>query len=304
MEERNGGQDLFVVFTLVADLELVKTTVKGDATLDLVVIEDTNFGEFDVTVEPGGVVTAVVEFAEKAVAAIEDTLKKVEDGVNKAIEAVGEFLAPIIDSLDFIQEAWSGFNNGVNSLLSGDFAAAAQSFEQSFQTIINPENWEKVGEAVLETLEDVGLAINDAILGSMGISDKKSWQELVTLSDIDQWKCNLLRKDKYTERCWKACLFGCKVCDTDVERGTPFQNSTCVQIKKDLLEDTRAKIQTAGNYGTGMFFVVTHLNPCCHYVYVSQYKLFLLLNRTSNHPRWECCHFEHKSRLNSNPANQ
>ena len=37
---------------------------------------------------------------------------------------------------------------------------------------------EKVGEAILEGLEDVGLAINDAILGSIGISTKTSWQIL------------------------------------------------------------------------------------------------------------------------------
>jgi len=91
----------------------------------------------------------------------------------------------------------------------------------------------------------------DAILGSIGISSKSSWKVTVTLDKMDQWKCNYLRTDTFTKRCWKACLFGCKVCDTDENEGVEFQNSICVTEKKDLLEVTRSNIETADNYGTG-----------------------------------------------------
>ena len=63
--------------------------------------------------------------------------------------------------------------------------------------------------------------------------------------------CNYLRIDTYAKRYWKARLFGCKICDTDIDTVDEFQDSECVARKKDMLENTRSKIEIADNYGTG-----------------------------------------------------
>jgi len=62
IEERNGGRDLFIAFEAYAELKLVDCRVKGDATLDLVDIRDTEFGEFDVNFYPGAAARAIKEF--------------------------------------------------------------------------------------------------------------------------------------------------------------------------------------------------------------------------------------------------
>ena len=105
---------------------------------------------------------------------IGEMLKTLKEEVGKAIKVIGDAIMAVFDSLDFIADAWSEFGVGVESLLSGNFAEAGQAFAQAFQTFLDPDNWEAVGEAILEGLEDVGYAINDAILGFIGISMKES----------------------------------------------------------------------------------------------------------------------------------
>jgi len=62
IEERNGGRDLFIAFTAYAELQLVDVQVKGDATLDLVDIRDTEFGDFDLEFFPGALAEDIAEF--------------------------------------------------------------------------------------------------------------------------------------------------------------------------------------------------------------------------------------------------
>jgi len=62
IEERNGGEDLYIEFTLYAELQLVDCRVVGDATLDLVDITKTEFGDFDITFLPGAAAEAIAEF--------------------------------------------------------------------------------------------------------------------------------------------------------------------------------------------------------------------------------------------------
>ena len=122
-------------------LALVETTVTGDATLNLVRFQDTEFGDFDVDIKPGGAALAVAEFVEGAVAAIADTLVKVAEGVVEAVKVIGESIMAIVDSLDFIAEAWDDFRDGINALFSGDPAAAAKALGQAFTAAFDPENW-------------------------------------------------------------------------------------------------------------------------------------------------------------------
>ena len=258
IEESSDGQDLSVDFTLVVDAELVETTVKGDATLDLVTIEDTEFGSFDVSVAWGGAAEAVAEFVEGAVTAIADGITNTVNAVGDAIVEIGEAILGFIDEAPFIGAAFDAVATGVENfraglqdlVTTGDPAALAQAaitFANDFANAFNEVDWEDVGNTIVDGLEDAGLFITNGL----GISSQSDSRKTITLSEKDQWGCNYIRTDVTTKTCWKACLFGCKTCSSKTEQGTKQSDATCVADAQILLEETRAKLETAGTIGTG-----------------------------------------------------
>ena len=94
----------------------------------------------------------------------------------QAVKVIGDAINNVIGSLGFIKDVFDGFGDSVNALLSGDPAAAGKILVEQFEQLFSVDNWEKVGDALLGGLEDGALAVNDAILGSIGISSKSSSQ--------------------------------------------------------------------------------------------------------------------------------
>jgi len=242
----------------VVDVELVETTVKGDATLDLMMIEDTEFGSFDVSVAWGGAAKAVAEFVEGAVTAIADGITNTVNAVGDAIVEIGEAILGFIDEAPFIGAAFDAVATGVENfgaglqdlVTTGDptaLAEAAVTFATDFANAFNEVDWEDVGNTIVDGLEDAGFFITNGL----GLSSQSDSRNTITLSEKDQWGCNLLRTDVTTRTCWKACLFGCEICTSNTERGEPKSNATCVAEAQVLLEETRAMLDMAGTIGTG-----------------------------------------------------
>ena len=270
MEESNNGQDLFVDFTLVADVDLVKTTVKGDATLDFVTIENTQWGEFDVSVAWGGAATAIAEFVEFAITAIKEKIEGTIQAVSVAIEAIGKAILGFINSIPFIAEvfdavaeAGESFKDGLDSLFNnGDLSALAEAaitLADDFDKTFEETNWEEKGNQVATQAENLGLFFTNAL----GLSSTSKNSKIVTLSDKDQWGCNYIRVDVTTQKCWGVtvgicsdlcpdCCYRIQVCDPPKTKNGPnLQNPKCVKEKQALLQKTRAMLDKAGTIGTG-----------------------------------------------------
>ena len=93
-----------------------------------------------------------------------------------------EILAIFNSGLDFLANVWSGLLSGIQNLISG-VADLAVGLYEDFKEIFSEETWEKAGEAILEGLEDLGYAINDAVLGSIGLSNKESSTTVETVTE-------------------------------------------------------------------------------------------------------------------------
>jgi hypothetical protein len=252
IEERNMGKNLWISFTLLAKSGLVDCRVVGEADLDPKDLTKTEFGDLSVTLLPGAAAKAIGKAVTAAIDAIEDTINAAVEAVGVAIQAIGEVLDIILKSLDFLAKAFEDFGKSLNLLFSGDPAGAAVALASAFETAFDPASWEAAGEIVLEGLEDAGLAVNDAVLGSTGISSKTSGKIVqVAPGDPDQWGCSMFRYLTITRRCWKACVFGCNVCSDTIGFEAPFSDAKCITIKKDALAKARAKSETAGTYGSG-----------------------------------------------------
>jgi len=271
MEE--NGDDLFVDFILVADAELVETTVKGDAKLDLVRIEDTDFGSFDVSVAWGGAAKEIGEFVDAAVGQIKDEIEGTIQAVGDAIQDIGNAIKGLIASIPFIAEVFNAaaelgktttgnFIEGIDKLFnSGDptaLAEAAITLANDFDKTFEENEWEELGNQVAAQAGNLGLKI----LEGVGLTTNSVDSEVVELSEKDKWGCNYKRVDTTTQRCWGVTIeIGiCPACvDERIEecdppktkRGPKFQDPVCVSKKQKLLEDTRKALVTAGTIGTG-----------------------------------------------------
>lgn len=256
LEETDDG--LFVEFELVADVELITTTVTGDAILALPNIEDTDFGDFSVTIEPGPAMEVAIEWFEGAIEDTKQWFLGIFEGVEAVVVVLVEGIQGIIESLDFVVEAFDDFTGGLEALLNGDIAGFAEGFAEGFETLFEPEKWKELGQEAKDFAVDLGFALNDLILGSIGISDSSSRQEIISYTDKDDnWLCNYIAVKTYTTRCWDVCGFlclgfcDCTVCDTQEDTSERFIDPACVEEKEAALDQTRNDLDTIGYYGAG-----------------------------------------------------
>lgn len=104
-------------------------------------IEDTNFGDLDVVIKPGGAAKAVAEFVEGAVKAIKETVKRVVEDVEKAVQAIGkEIKAALEKAKEFGKKVLKVVGDFVD-LLKTDPAAAAKQLGEAFKNAFDPEKW-------------------------------------------------------------------------------------------------------------------------------------------------------------------
>ena len=247
IEER--GDALYASFELVVDLELIKTTVSGSATLAHP-IQDSDFGSFDVAVEPGGAAVAVAKWVGDATQAVADGINTAIKHVENAVKEIGRHLKNIIGKLGFIADAWSGFGSGVNSLLSGDVGAFAASMAKSFNQIFKPENWENVGNAVLDSIGQLA----DTVSGWLA-SSSSTWKNTYRLGwKHDQWGCDYIRTIVKRKRCWGYRVWGRWIghCQTTTISDKELPDESCVEKNLKLYNDAKANLNTAGAYGNGI----------------------------------------------------
>ena len=89
IEERNNGEDLFCAFELYTESEFLVCVVSGDALLDLVKIEDTDFGSFGVNCQPN--VPDLVTFVEDTLNGMKEGFENALAGAEQALNEIGQW---------------------------------------------------------------------------------------------------------------------------------------------------------------------------------------------------------------------
>jgi hypothetical protein len=155
LEVQERGDVLWVAFELVANLQLIETTVKGEAEIVLSDFRKSDFGSFDVTIAAGGAVEAVTEFVEASAQKVADAINDAIEKVGTAVKEIGAAIEKIAEKLVFISVAFIKFGEGIESLINGDLSAFAGSLVEAFDTFFQKAAWEDLGNAVLDGLVSI-----------------------------------------------------------------------------------------------------------------------------------------------------